>query len=110
MNVKNIRSTFFYRLVESQNNPAKSPLIFFLGGGPGGSSLMELFTSNGPYFIGPELKRNQNSWNTGANVVYVESPIGVGFTYGLSQKDHEYSNELVKIIFLKFLRLIYIVS
>ncbi|CAJ0608335.1 unnamed protein product [Cylicocyclus nassatus] len=42
-----------YWLVESENDPAKAPLLLWLNGGPGASSLFGLF-DNGPFRIGKD--------------------------------------------------------
>ena len=73
-----------YWFVESQGNPKKDPVILWLNGGPGCSSLDGLLTENGPFRIGSNGKTvtlDPNSWNTLANVLYLESPIDVGFSY-----------------------------
>uniref|UniRef100_A0A914YV67 Carboxypeptidase n=1 Tax=Panagrolaimus superbus TaxID=310955 RepID=A0A914YV67_9BILA len=73
-----------YWFVESQNDPAKDPLIFWYNGGPGCSSLLGLLTEMGPYEINSNAKtlhENPNSWNKFASVVYMEAPAGVGFSF-----------------------------
>ncbi|OMJ72156.1 hypothetical protein SteCoe_29467 [Stentor coeruleus] len=72
-----------YVFVESQNNPATDPLILWLNGGPGCSSMDGLFYENGPYIYidnSTTLVKNPYSWNTNASVIYLESPAGVGFS------------------------------
>lgn len=73
-----------YWYVESQVSPTKDPLIVWLSGGPGCSSLYTMLGGNGPYIVqgnGFDLDYNDNSWNKFANVLYIESPPGVGFSY-----------------------------
>ena len=91
LNASNGRN-YFYWFVESQNSPIKDPLILWLNGGPGCSSLFGLLGENGPFRVnknGKTLNENHNSWNTIANVLYLESPAGVGFSY---DENNDYQN------------------
>ena len=70
---------------EARNNPTTAPLATWFNGGPGCSSMIGLFQENGPcHFVNgastPSL--NPYSWNTYANMLYVDQPIGTGFSYG----------------------------
>ncbi|XP_060775336.1 lysosomal protective protein [Neoarius graeffei] len=78
-----------YWFVESQKEPVSSPVVLWLNGGPGCSSLDGLLTEHGPFLIqddGTTLQYNPYSWNMIANVLYLESPAGVGFSYSDDQK------------------------
>ncbi|XP_044520041.1 lysosomal protective protein isoform X2 [Gracilinanus agilis] len=73
-----------YWFVESQKDPQSSPVVLWLNGGPGCSSLDGLLTEHGPFLIQPDgntLEYNPYSWNLNASVLYLESPAGVGFSY-----------------------------
>lgn len=75
---------YHYWFVECQKNPSSSPLVLWLNGGPGCSSLDGLLTEHGPFLIQPDgvtLEYNPYSWNLIANMLYIESPAGVGFSY-----------------------------
>ncbi|CRG90755.1 hypothetical protein PISL3812_07800 [Talaromyces islandicus] len=70
---------------ESRNNASGAPLAAWFNGGPGCSSMIGLFQENGPcHFVNGETKPSLNkySFNEYANVLYVDQPIGVGFSYG----------------------------
>ena len=58
-----------------------------MNGGPGGSSLMGLGMEHGPFTIntdGHTLSCNPYSWNRHANMIYLEAPVGVGYSYNTS--------------------------
>lgn len=76
-----------YWFVESQSNPQTDPLVLWLNGGPGCSSMGGLFTELGPFSVNDDsktLKLNDYSWNKMANILFLESPSGVGFSYSSS--------------------------
>lgn len=74
---------FFYYFFESRNDPKNDPVILWLNGGPGCSSLTGLFFELGPSSIDKNLKPvyNPHSWNANASVIFLEQPINVGYSY-----------------------------
>ncbi|XP_027068005.2 serine carboxypeptidase 1 [Coffea arabica] len=81
----------FYYFAESQNSSTK-PLVLWLNGGPGCSSLgAGAMTELGPFRVskgGKTLWKNPNAWNNVANVLFLESPAGVGFSYSNTSSDY----------------------
>ncbi|KAK9077275.1 hypothetical protein SSX86_005612 [Deinandra increscens subsp. villosa] len=83
----------FYYLAESPVNSSTNPLVLWLNGGPGCSSfgngaMMEL----GPFRVSADYKtlsRNKYAWNNVANVLFLESPAGVGFSYSNTSSDYQ---------------------
>ncbi|XP_004235841.1 serine carboxypeptidase-like 45 isoform X2 [Solanum lycopersicum] len=91
---KKQRSLFYY-FVEAETDPASKPLVLWLNGGPGCSSLgVGAFSENGPFRPrGEGLVINEHSWNKEANMLYLESPIGVGFSYSSDTSSYETVND-----------------
>ncbi|KAI1631479.1 carboxypeptidase S1 [Biscogniauxia mediterranea] len=75
-------NTFFWYF-KSKNNPQDAPLVIWMNGGPGASSMFGLFTENGPCAINEDMAPETNnwSWNTNYNLLYVDQPVQTGFSY-----------------------------
>ncbi|KAM2018566.1 hypothetical protein ACFX1T_021489 [Malus domestica] len=91
------QKALFYYLAEAEIDPASKPLVLWLNGGPGCSSLgVGAFSENGPFRPqGEVLVRNEHSWNTEANMLYLETPIGVGFSYSTDTSSYEARDNLL---------------
>lgn len=91
VDVKAGRSLFYY-FTEAENNSHNKPLTLWLNGGPGCSSIGGgAFTELGPFFPtgdGRGLRRNSLSWNRASNLLFVESPAGVGWSYSNTTSDY----------------------
>ncbi|KAG5979551.1 hypothetical protein E4U55_005033 [Claviceps digitariae] len=74
----------FYWFFESRNDPKNDPVVLWLNGGPGCSSLTGLFMELGPASINKkiELVHNPHSWNANASVIFLDQPVNVGYSYG----------------------------
>ncbi|CAB9496976.1 Carboxypeptidase Y homolog A [Seminavis robusta] len=71
---------------------AEVPFIVWLTGGPGCSSTLALLTENGPCSVnddGATTKVNPYSWSEAANVLWLDQPAGVGFSYGEENDSNE---------------------
>ncbi|CAK9168863.1 unnamed protein product [Ilex paraguariensis] len=81
----------FYWLTEATTNPDKKPLVLWLNGGPGCSSVAYGASEEiGPFRINrtsSSLYLNKYSWNREANILFLESPAGVGFSYTNTSSD-----------------------
>eukprot|EP00924_Labyrinthula_sp_SR-Ha-C_P000894 augustus_masked-scaffold_7-processed-gene-7.41-mRNA-1 protein AED:0.01 eAED:0.01 QI:0/-1/0/1/-1/1/1/0/452 len=85
---------YFFWFFHSRNDPSTDKLVIWLNGGPGCSSMLGLFTENGPCSVnefGNGTKVNKYSWNSNANVLYVDQPAGTGFSYGTDFDTNEES-------------------
>ncbi|CAH9113738.1 unnamed protein product [Cuscuta epithymum] len=84
---------FYYYFVEAykQEEASSRPLLLWLNGGPGCSSLAYgAMQELGPFRVlsdGKTLHENKFAWNRAANVLFLESPAGVGFSYSNTTSD-----------------------
>ncbi|KAL8096250.1 hypothetical protein AgCh_037275 [Apium graveolens] len=80
----------FYYFIESERNPKQDPLILWMTGGPGCSSFSALANEIGPIYFKeevyngtlPTLLLNPNSWTKIASIIFLDLPVGTGFSYG----------------------------
>ncbi|KAH7420328.1 hypothetical protein KP509_13G002400 [Ceratopteris richardii] len=82
----------FYWLVEAESPFLDDkPLILWLNGGPGCSSIAYgAMEEIGPFKALPSgtgLAKNHYTWNKLANLLFLESPAGVGFSYTNTSSD-----------------------
>lgn len=76
---------FHYMFFEANTTTnLTDPVVLWLNGGPGCSSLLGSFQENGPFLFNINAKGlmrdvNPYSWNNFSNVIYLESPAGVKF-------------------------------
>ncbi|KAK4275729.1 hypothetical protein QN277_018763 [Acacia crassicarpa] len=85
----------FYLFVESQRNPSNDPILLWFVGGPGCSALSAFFLENGPVIfdcnsrgILPKLVLNPYAWTQVLNVIYIDLPVGTGFSYSQTQQGY----------------------
>ncbi|KAG6483868.1 hypothetical protein ZIOFF_060654 [Zingiber officinale] len=91
------RRALFYYFVEAVENSKSKPIVLWLNGGPGCSSLgygaMEELGPFGVMSDGKTLYRNPYAWNEVANVLFLESPAGVGFSYSYTTSNYAKSGD-----------------
>ncbi|XP_010475997.1 PREDICTED: serine carboxypeptidase-like 31 [Camelina sativa] len=83
----------FYWFFEAMDLPKEKPLVLWLNGGPGCSSVGYGATQEiGPFLVdtnGNGLNFNPYAWNKEANMLFLESPVGVGFSYSNTSSDYQ---------------------
>ena len=75
-----------------RHEDVNAPLVLWINGGPGASSMFGLFLENGPLRLnvtGPEpddieLYPAEDAWTDHFNMIYLDQPVGTGFSYGNS--------------------------
>ncbi|KAK4801838.1 hypothetical protein SAY86_000041 [Trapa natans] len=83
------KKNLFYYFVASQRDPSRDPVVLWLNGGPGCSSFDGFVYEHGPFNFQPGnsggsipiLHLNPYSWSKVSNIIYLDSPCGVGFSY-----------------------------
>uniref|UniRef100_A0ACD5TZ09 Uncharacterized protein n=1 Tax=Avena sativa TaxID=4498 RepID=A0ACD5TZ09_AVESA len=71
----------FYEATEPVTAQASTPLLLWLQGGPGCSGLIGDLFELGPYLVsGSSLARNPFSWNRRFGLLFLDSPLGTGFS------------------------------
>ncbi|KAK1550645.1 hypothetical protein Q3G72_022413 [Acer saccharum] len=86
----------FYYFVESQKDPLKDPLLLWIAGGPGCSALASFLFASGPLSFDikdyngglPSLVLNPYTWTQGLNIIYLDAPVGTGFSYSKTYQEY----------------------
>ncbi|XBW34518.1 hypothetical protein QEN19_000066 [Hanseniaspora menglaensis] len=109
-------SLFFWKFLQSERSEyskisKKDSLILFINGGPGCSSMDGLLLENGPFRVNSNSKliANNGSWHMHSDIVYLDQPLGTGFSTKLNSKetnlefydsdlDAETSSNLIKFL------------
>ena len=89
MNVnKTYNNNLFFWFFPAQSRASEAPLILWLQGGPGWPTMYGIFKEHGPFLIGwdeftgkPMLLKNIYSWNINHNMLYIDNPVGTGFSF-----------------------------
>ncbi|XP_074321665.1 serine carboxypeptidase-like 18 [Silene latifolia] len=104
----------FYYFIESERDVERDPLILWLTGGPGCSALSGLVLEIGPFMFNvtasnsesdtPILERNPYSWTKIASIIFLDSPVGTGFSYATTSDGYYTSDTLQSTHIYDFLR------
>ncbi|KQJ96210.1 serine carboxypeptidase-like 18 [Brachypodium distachyon] len=85
----------FYYFIQSERSPSTDPLILWITGGPGCSALSGLLFEIGPLkfdvagYTGegfPRLLYFEDSWTKVSNVIFLDAPVGTGFSYAREEQ------------------------
>ncbi|KAL9233104.1 hypothetical protein vseg_008141 [Gypsophila vaccaria] len=95
----------YYYFVESERNPESDPLLLWLTGGPGCSAFSGLVIEIGPLNINDSsssweselttFQLNHFSWTKVASIVFLDAPVGTGFSYATTQGGY-YSDDILQ--------------
>ena len=90
-----------YLLVETEGDKLNNPLMVYFNGGPGGATLHLAFVGLSPIaFVSPEVGfvHFDKSWANNASLLFIDNPVGVGYSYGerkidIISNDRSYVND-----------------
>ncbi|UJR27758.1 hypothetical protein I4U23_009031 [Adineta vaga] len=84
---KTHQSNLFFWFFPSQTGNASAPLLVWLQGGPGSSSLFGLFAEQGPIMVDKEQKLHPSeiTWNSKYHLLYIDQPVGTGYSFTKSE-------------------------
>ncbi|XP_045420168.1 probable serine carboxypeptidase CPVL isoform X2 [Lemur catta] len=80
---KTYNSNLFFWFFPAQVQPDDAPVVLWLQGGPGGSSMFGLFVEHGPYVITSNMtvRTRDFPWTTTLSMLYIDNPVGTGFSF-----------------------------
>ncbi|GMY38756.1 serine carboxypeptidase-like 18 isoform X5, partial [Fagus crenata] len=102
----------FYYFIESERSPKDDPLLLWLTGGPGCSGLSALVYEIGPLSFNyanssgnkPTFLLNAYSWTKVANIIFLDAPVGTGFSYAINWEGYNTSDTSSAARTYEFLR------
>lgn len=75
-------NNLFFWFFQAQEDWENAPVVLWLQGGPGSSSLYGLFEENGPFnSYETGLEAREYSWNVKNNLIFIDQPVGTGFSF-----------------------------
>ncbi|GAV75569.1 Peptidase_S10 domain-containing protein [Cephalotus follicularis] len=93
---------FFYYFIESEGNPREDAFMIWYSGGPGCSVFNGIIYEIGPLEFNitdyegglPTLKYYPYSWTKAASILFVDAPVGTGFSYATDSTGWASSDEI----------------
>lgn len=80
---------FFWYFPAMISKKKDAPVIVWLQGGPGASSLYGLFTENGPLRVRKSrFERRKYNWALSHHIIYIDNPVGTGFSFTKDPKGY----------------------
>ncbi|OCK76539.1 alpha/beta-hydrolase [Lepidopterella palustris CBS 459.81] len=88
----------FWWFFEARNEePCDAPLTVWINGGPGSSSMIGLFQELGPCGVDSDgnVYNNPYSWSNASNMLFIDQPTQVGFSYSIPIPGYTDENGLI---------------
>uniref|UniRef100_A0AAZ3RYX5 Serine carboxypeptidase CPVL n=1 Tax=Oncorhynchus tshawytscha TaxID=74940 RepID=A0AAZ3RYX5_ONCTS len=98
---KKYNSNLYFWFFPAQEWPETAPVLLWLQGGPGGTSMFGLFVEHGPYVVLKNLTVGYRDypWTSRYSVLYIDNPVGTGFSFtdddrGFAQNQDDVGRDL----------------
>nr|CAD7574031.1 unnamed protein product [Timema californicum] len=99
---KQFNSNLFFWFFPAEMNYEEAPVVLYLEGGPGESSLVGCFAMLGPFWVSSDennLVPRNYSWHKNHSLIFIDNPVGTGFSYtendaGYASNQTQVGNEL----------------
>ncbi|KAG8089740.1 hypothetical protein GUJ93_ZPchr0011g28522 [Zizania palustris] len=101
----------FYHFIESEGDPGSDPVLLWITGGDRCSALNALFFEIGPFKLVvepyngslPRLRYHPYTWTKVANLLFVDSPVGAGFSFSRDPRGYDVGDVSASLQLVKFL-------
>ena len=92
--------------MESLDKPETDPVLIYFNGGPGGASTFLNFIGMGPYISrggSSNLANWDFSWNRRANLLLIDNPAGVGYSFAerdidIFNSDYQFTRDALSFV------------
>ncbi|CAG7716941.1 unnamed protein product [Allacma fusca] len=86
-----VNSNIFFWFFPALENPATAPVVMWMSENTGFSCLKGVFLETGPFYLDEnlELKDRNHSWVQTHSMLYIDAPVGVGFSF--TEKEEGYA-------------------
>ncbi|CAF4025957.1 unnamed protein product [Adineta steineri] len=92
---KTCNSNMFFWFFPAQNGNRSAPVLLWLQGGPGATSLFGLFNEHGPIQVNNDgsLSERPITWNSLYSLLYIDNPVGTGYSFTSNDEGYTRSQE-----------------
>jgi len=97
----------FFWFFPAEESPETAPVVIWLQGGPGGSSMFGALKLHGPIITTVDgnnqlsgVEKNPYSWGRKHNMLYIDNPVGAGFSFSdkMPETQMEVTNNLYEFL------------